>query len=300
MYNFKRVLVGLDFSLMDQQVLEYTKFICEKIKPSKIYFTHVHKDLAIPPEVIKEFPQFREPMDEKLEKDMRKRVDLYFKGAEQYDIDYEVIEGAASKELLHRVEVKNIDLLIMGRKNELPGNGVIPRQIARYSKSSVLLVPESPKQELKSILVPIDFSDYSKLAMEEAIMIASEKENQDIKVTALNIYDLPSFGGGISYSETKLEPLIRSNSVDAYNTFMNEIETKDVQITPSFQMNSRYAGAALINGIAHRMNADMIVVGAQGKTGLKRIFIGSFTEKLIEHNEDLPLLVVKHKIDREA
>jgi len=298
MYNFKRILVGLDLSLMDRELIEYTAFICNKIKPDKIYFSHIHRNLSVPPEVVKEFPEFREPIDETILAEIKKKVQTFFTGIEAYDVDYEVVEGAPSKELLHRVEVKNIDLLIMGRKSQLPGNGIIPRQIARYSQSSVLLVPETAKKQLSHILVPIDFSEYSKLAVEEAIMIASADVAKDIDVEALNIFDLPSFGGGVSYGNKKLEPLIRSNSVDAYNTFMKGIETKDITINPTFQVNTRYAGANLVNGFAHRKNADLIVVGAQGKTGLKRIFIGSFTEKLIDSNDDLPLLVVKKKIDR--
>ncbi len=296
MYKFNRILIGLDFSLMDRTLIEYASFICSKIQPTKIYFTHIHRNLSVPAEVVKDFPQFREPMDEKMIKEMKAKVKLHFENIGQYDVEYEVIEGAPSKELLHRLEVKNIDLLIMGRKNQLPGNGVIPKQIARHCQSSVLLVPEAANKKINHIWVPIDFSKYSKLAMEEAVMMA--QQNSDTHISTLHIYDLPNFGAGITYGANKLEPMVRSNAVESYNTFMNNIEINDVPTTPIFQLNINYAGAKIAYDMAYAKKADLIIVGAQGKTGFSRILIGSFTEKLIESNTDIPLLVVKQKIDR--
>ncbi len=297
MYDFRRIMVGLDFTLMDRAILEYLDMICDKIKPLKIYFTHIHRNLSVPDYIVKEFPQFREPLDEKMKKEMQEKVERFFPKVNKYDVEYEVIEGSPLKELLHRIEVKNIDLLFMGRKDQLPGNGVVPRQVARSCKSSVWFIPESGKQTLSNIVVPIDFSDYSKLAMEEALKIAATQDN--VNIYPLHLYDMPNFGAGVTYGKEKLEPMIRSNAVDTYNEFISTLNTDAYSIAPIFKLDPHYQGVKLVKEVVHQKNASLIIVGSQGKTGLKRWWLGSFTEKLIEANTDTPLLVIKSKIDRE-
>ena len=297
MYDFRRIMVGLDFSLMDRTIIEHLAFISDKINPLKIYFTHVHRNLTVPASVVKDFPQFREPLDDKLKKDMKKKVEMYFSNINKYDVEYEVIEGSPSKELLHRIEVKNIDLLVMGRKDELPGNGIVPRQIARSCKSSVWFVPEKVTKTISDVVIPIDYSDFSKMAMEEALKLAEEEPS--INLYPLHIYTLPQFGAGITYGKSKLEPLIRTDAVDEYNEFIKEMNTNDKSISPLFKLDSRYSGASFAYEVANQKKADLIIVGSQGKTGVKRWILGSFAEKMIETNKDIPLLVVKRKVDRE-
>ena len=297
MYDFRRIMVGLDLSLMDRAIIEQLAFISDKINPLKIYFTHIHRDLSVPASVVKDFPQFREPMDEKIKKEMKKKVESLFPGISKYDVEYEVIEGSPSKELLNRVEIKNIDLLIMGRKNELPGNGVIPRQVARSCKSSVWFVPEKTTNQFSNIAIPLDFSKHSKLAMEEALKLTENEPN--INLYPIHIYTMPQFGAGVSYGQIKLEPIIRENAVEEYNSFIADMNTDGMSISPIFKLDHRYIGANYAYEIAYQKQADLIIVGCQGKTGVNRWIMGSFSEKLIEANTDIPLLVVKRKIDRE-
>jgi molybdopterin/thiamine biosynthesis adenylyltransferase len=48
-----------------------------------------------------------------------------------------------------------------------------------------------------------------------------------------------------------------------------------------------------VNDIAKEHQADLIVMGSQGVSGMKEIFIGSNTEKVVRHSE-IPVLIIKH------
>jgi len=291
MQEYKRILVGLDNTLMDYNLIEYTAFVCEQFKAQKVYFTNVQKSLVVPDKIIEQYPQFREPLDEKLEREIKKNVKNHFPNLEQYDVEYEVIEGSPTKELLHRLEVKNIDLLIMGRKNQLPGKGVLPAQIARHCNSSLLLVTEAANRVWDKLFVPLDFSDYSKLAMKTCVAIG--KPNPNCQIVPFHLYDIPTLGPGLSYGSEKMAPLIQSNAVECYNDFMKEIDTSFIEFKPQFQLNNKRLGALSAHQQAENISANLIVIGAQGKTGLKRAVLGSFTEKLINSDATIPMLVVK-------
>lgn len=291
MQEYKRILVGLDNTLMDYNLIEYVAFICKKFQPSKIYFTNVQESLVVPDKIIEDHPQFREPLDEKLAKEIKKNVKNHFPDVEQYDVEYEVIEGSALKEILHRLEVKNIDLLVMGRKKQLPGKGILPAQIARHCNSSLLLVTEAANRVWDKIFVPVDFSEWSKLALQKSVEIAMKKQGS--QVIPFHLYDIPSLGTGISYGAAKMAPLIQSSAVECYNDFIKDMDTTFVEIKPSFQLNNKRLGAITAHQQAVNFEADLIVLGAQGKTGLKRAVLGSFTEKLINSDATIPILVVK-------
>ncbi len=292
-------MVGLDLSAMDAQLIAYTAFLCKTFKPNKIYFTHVHRDLSIPPKIKQEFPELRIPMDEKMAKEIETNLKNNFSNLENYDTEVEVIEGSPAKTLIHRVDTKNVDLLILGKKTKSEGSGIIPKQVVRRCTSSVLFVNENPTHSLNRIVVPTDFSIYSKQALLEAISVSKDNENANIFIH--HVYDIPTYGyGGSLYHNTKIEPLVRASTQEQYNEFIADVNFEKTHVAPIFNLNMNYAGAAYTYSIAKERDADLIITAAQGKSMIKRLLLGSYTEKLIDAVDDIPLLVVKEKIDREA
>ena len=76
------------------------------------------------------------------------------------------------------------------------------------------------------------------------------------------------------------------------------IEKHDVEhthIKPVFKYDSEGSPANLANETAHQENADVILIGARGRTAATAIFLGSVTEKLLTLDSDIPLLIVKDK-----
>lgn len=290
MNNFNRILVGLDFTPLDRDVIEYTEFLAKKFKPTKIYFINVQRNLAA---YSKWMQNGSAPMDEELKKDLADRVDQYFKTNSDFEISFEVVEGSPTKQLMHWCDVKSIDLLVLGQRSEHEKRAAVAlSQIARNAPCSVCMVPELSQKSMSKIVVPIDFSEYSKNAFTASIDILDK--TTEAVLLPFHLYDLPDFGSRVTLTKEKIEPLVKSGAIEDYNNFIQEIDLSQIDIHPQFQVNWNYLGAPYALDFAKKKDADLIVIGSQGKSALKRLFLGSFAEKLLLANTEIPLLLWKN------
>ena len=73
--NYKRWMVGLDFTPMDNKIIHRVSNLSKIIKPDIIHFVHVEKELNIPiyiPEEYKDIvPTATEQFEEKMDKIVR-------------------------------------------------------------------------------------------------------------------------------------------------------------------------------------------------------------------------------------
>lgn len=293
MNHLKRWMIALDFTLMDKTLINYAAFLSEYIKPGKIYFINIQRDMYVPESIRKNFPELRKPMDEKLQQEMKAEVERNFKNHELFDIEYVVIEGSPFEEMLSWSNIKNIDLLIVGRKSELKGTGIVSHRLARKVMCSVLFVPEKASLKLEKIFVPTDFSDNSLLAMQETIALTAH--DPEAIIYCQHIYHLPSGYYTTGKTEEEFSEIMKNHAVNKYNKLLEDIKAKDIKITPIFNLDTNLSPANLINQTAHMKEADIIVMGARGRTTTTAILLGSVTEKLIQLDSDIPLLVVKQK-----
>jgi nucleotide-binding universal stress UspA family protein len=286
----KRWMVGLDDSLIDKVVIEYTSFLANIVKPEKIYFVNVQKSLEIPENIKQKFPDLRKPLDEKLEEQMKENVQANFRNYDNYDIEFKVIEGNPFDELLHWSSIKNIHLFIAGRKKELKGSGILPYKLARKAPCSVLFIPEKPALRLHELFVPVDFSPSSENAFEVALNLANKDEASTLYVQ--HVYYLPQ-----GYRKTRLEEEVaaamKEEVTEQYNKLLSKLYTNGTHLSPIFIGDATGSTAEIICENAHKRNADLIVMGHKGKTGIATILMGSVTEKILRAEEGIPVLVVK-------
>nr|HAD50716.1 universal stress protein [Algoriphagus sp.] len=172
MYLIKKMIVCLDQTSLDKTLIQYAAFIAKVNQTKKIYFVNVIKNLSVPKEVLEEFPNLVESMINERQAAMETVVSENFPDQKGISLNYIVKEGSLSKKVLKLAEEKSADMIIVGRKIHLPGTGVVSLRLARRASCSLLIVPENSQPKVQKILVPSDFSDYSKDALEEAIMIA--------------------------------------------------------------------------------------------------------------------------------
>ena len=293
MKDFKRLMLGLDFSEMDKTLIEYLAFICDKYTPEKIYFFHASKKLSVEKELKEKYPELKTPRDEKLKEEMVELVKDHFPRVDEFDVDYKVIEGSPLKEALHWSEIKNIDLILLGRKHELNGSGILPQNISRKINCSLLFVPEEPKLKIENILVPCDFSENSNAALEQALRIT--EKNPDAKAYYHHIYSLPDGYYYAGKTEEEFAKIMHDNAVKKYNKSIEKLGHTGKPIHPIFTFDNGEDHSKLILKKATEKEADMIIMGAKGRTFATALLLGSVTEKLLRINDTIPVLVVKNK-----
>ncbi len=293
MLNYKRILVGLDFSLMDRSLINYVGFLASIIKPNKIYFVHA-QELPEVTSLVEELSlELALPKAEELVADMKEEVEQSFEGNEKFDIEYIILKGTPATEILAYASERNIDLLIVGKKKELRGKGIAAQQIVRRIPCSVLFVPEKPRKRLNELFVCNDFSNFSKLALGEAVLLA--QANPDATIYCEHVYHIPEKKYRPQKSKQEIKQTILDHNTRLYNECLAEVDTKDVHITPLFTPDNDWPIVKVIKDMAHRKRADLIIIGSKGQSTESTIFIGTTAEKMTREDLDTPLLVVKKR-----
>lgn len=293
MSNYKRILAGIDFTETDKAVIRYLSFLSGIVQPEKIYFVNIQRDLDVPEGIREKFPELNRPQDEKLKEEMTQLVQANFPGHKKFQIEYDVIEGPPLPEMLRWAHIKNADLAVVGRKPESKGSGLLAQQMARKGTCSVLFVPESAHAKLENIFVAVDFSDNAKQALEQAWKLASI--NSKAKLFCYHTYNLPLGYYKTGKTEVEFAEIMRANSAEKLHEFITELKIPKERVTSIFELEEKFSVGEMITKSAIQHKADMLLVGAKGRTDLTAIFLGSVAEKLIKLNDTIPLLVVKRK-----
>jgi nucleotide-binding universal stress UspA family protein len=260
----------------------------------KIYFTHIIKNLSLPAEVLEKFPDLMDRMLQEKKEEMIEEVGKYFPRETSVEISYVVKEGNLSKKVLKLAESKSIDLILIGKKELLPGTGVACQRMARRASCSLFIIPEQAKVKLSKLIVPSDFSDFSKNALEEAIQIA-KKNGEGSEIIFQNVFTIPSGYHFTGKSYEEFSEVLQKHAEATFKKFIRKIDTKGVPITPMYTKDDDDNPVHEIVEAAVFHQADGIIIGAKGKTASTALLIGSMAERLIQFNTRLPLLLVRPK-----
>ncbi|MFD2201430.1 universal stress protein [Shivajiella indica] len=294
MYQIKKLIVCLDQSSLDETLVKFASFIAKANQTKKIYFTNIIRNLNIPKEVLAEFPNLIENMVEERKAQMKEVVENNFTKHDDVEFSYVVKEGQLSKKVLKLAHEKSADMILVGRKVSLPGTGVISQRLARRASCSLLIIPENSNPKINRLLVPSDFSDYSKDAMEEAILIA-EKYGKKTEIVCQNVFTVPSGYHFTGKSYEEFTSIMQMHAEINFKKFIRKIDTKNIQITPVYTQDEDDDPVEDILAKAKEINADAIIIGAKGRTAATALFIGSMAERLIQLNDEFPLLVTRPK-----
>lgn len=146
------------------------------------------------------------------------------------------------------------------------------------------------------ILVPTDFSDASKLALEAAAMLAKEL---GARVTAVFVHDPGALRppAQIGYSPERREDIEQriEETVTAELEALREGPLEGVEQLDTVVLRDP-SPANAITTHAERIGADLIVIATHGRTGLKHLLIGSVAERVVRH-ATVPVLTLRSKAD---
>lgn len=294
MYQIKKLIVCLDQSALDATLVRFASFISKVNQTKKIYFTNVIRNLNIPKDVLEEFPHLIDNMVEERKAQMKEVVEMNFSNDENVEFSFVVKEGQLSKKILKLAHEKSADMILVGRKVTLPGTGVVSQRLARRASCSLLIIPEKAEPKMEKLLVPSDFSDYSKDAMEEAILIV-EKFGGNAEIVCQNVFTVPSGYHFTGKSYAEFTAIMLMHAEINFKKFIRKIDTKSIKIMPVYTQDEDDDPVEDILAKAKEIKADSIIIGAKGRTAATALFIGSMAERLIQLNDEFPLLVTRPK-----
>ena len=145
---------------------------------------------------------------------------------------------------------------------------------------------------IRNILVPVDFSPSSKLALDYASMLA---EKYSAKVRIFHAWEVPAF----------LRPDLTVWSGELSGTLADSVKLAAEQAMTEFVKAANVSGrkevttelvsgapAATVLSALEAGTYDLVVMGTHGRTGLSHLFLGSVAEKVVRHSKQ-PVLTVR-------
>jgi nucleotide-binding universal stress UspA family protein len=196
-------------------------------------------------------------------------------------------EGDPYERIVDLADAENFDLIVMGRRGhnrlEKALVGSVTARVIGYSRKDVLVVPKDASIGWKKILIATDGSKFSEAAAERAIGFAKAYGGE---LTIVSVVDVPAE----FYGEA---PEAWDNLVTQAKGFVDKTSQLAEASGVRAQAVVREAETwKAIVELAEKQQTDTIVMGSHGRTGLKRLLMGSVTEKVIG-NAPCPVLVVK-------
>ena len=146
---------------------------------------------------------------------------------------------------------------------------------------------------MKKILVPTDFSPLAENALKVAAKIA-KKHNGEIFL--LHLLDLPLDlidPKASSSSDLPESIFFMKLAHQRFTAAMNKDYLKDIKVHETVEFNEAFDG---IMKVGEKHNCDLIIMGSHGAEGLKEVFVGSNTEKVVRYSK-IPVLVIKSETE---
>ena len=142
--------------------------------------------------------------------------------------------------------------------------------------------------EVRRILVPVDFSEHTPGVLEWGIHLAQE---HDSSILLLHAYHLPVEFQQLegAYLPPDFWSSVKAGAESQLEALAEEIRTAGVTVETAAVEG--YAASAIVEQAGLR-EADLIVIGTHGLSGLKHLLLGSTAERVVQ-KAPCPVLTVK-------
>ena len=197
-------------------------------------------------------------------------------------------EGEPHERIVDLAEAEDCDLIVTGRKGssglERVFVGSVAARVIGHSQRDVLVIPAHSEFGWEKVLFATDGSKYGQAAAEKAIDFA-KAYGGELKV--VSVVDVPSALYGVA--PEAVEDMVRKAK-----GYVEAVKTRAASAglnAETFVLEGEDAYRK-ITDFAKEQAINTIVLGSHGRTGLKRLLMGSVAEKTIGYAH-CPVLVVK-------
>ncbi|MCG8309870.1 MAG: universal stress protein [Cytophagales bacterium] len=267
----KKILLPTDFSISSKGPMEMAIALAKNFD-SEITLLHV----------IPGVPKSKEVLDmlKKTVRDQFTAIRKKINSSGGKTAEPVIATGNYSDQIIRHAERQDVNLILMGSgKKENTGKfklSATTAKVIRKSNKPVWVIKREMPSGIKRICCPIDFSEPSRIALNNAIHLAREFRAE---LTVLNVI--------APLTDAPLPPNVRltfeqqsiaEKETFKFERFLSQFDFHDVKLCREIYQGKPYQ--EILKRIDVR-KSDLLVMGTSGRTGLGRILIGSVTEKVI-------------------
>ena len=142
----------------------------------------------------------------------------------------------------------------------------------------------------KHILVPVDGSSTAQLAVDKAIGLAKAFGSRVTAIFVIDPYPFTGVGTDFSYGQAEYLSAATAEGNASIKAARAAFDAAGVAVTCSVvESHAAWRGVIESAGV---IQADLIVMGSHGRSGLEKLVLGSVTQAVLSHTH-LPVLVVR-------
>jgi nucleotide-binding universal stress UspA family protein len=182
---------------------------------------------------------------------------------------------------LENKEVKGEKIVVINMSSSPPKVSTHPESIAWNSD-------ELPKK----ILVPLDGSDFSFRAANYAINLARLTAGEIICVHAIGGLPYIEYMAPSGLTVPRYIQEVKKQTEEWFSQVKSKAVKQGVKVTTADTIFNLPSVAESIINYAFEQKADLIVIGTRGRSGLKRLLLGSVASAVVSH-ASCPVLVVR-------
>lgn len=142
----------------------------------------------------------------------------------------------------------------------------------------------------KHILVPVDGSSTSHLAVEKAIGLAKAFGSRVSSIFVIDPYPFTGVGTDFAYGQAEYLSAATAEANAAIKDAKATFDAAGISVETSV-IEAHAAWRGVVQA-AESMQADLIVMGSHGRSGLEKLVLGSVTQAVLSHTR-LPVMVVR-------
>lgn len=136
----------------------------------------------------------------------------------------------------------------------------------------------TPSPRLRTIVVPVDFSERSRAALNYALTLA---RSFGASLVVLHVLDPILVSGRLESARLRqLKNSSRTEATEQLQALGRELAHTGVRTRLFLRQG---AAANIILTFAAAKKADLIIMSSQGRTGFDRMMIGSVAERVVRH-----------------
>jgi nucleotide-binding universal stress UspA family protein len=216
----------------------------------------------------------------KIEKDLRRKVEALSPKKDRV-ATVRVLPGTPFVEIIRQGREEAADLILVGAHGEDFIKdlllGTTAEKIVRKGDRSVLVVKQAGQRSYRRVLVPVDFSDNSRHALELALRLAPQAEFHALHVYS-GLEGMLRRAGITDSGIVRYQRQVAKEARQQMEVFMRSIDRRCKPIRREV-----WNGQARreITTIARRLRADLVAVGTAGRSGVPYILLGSVAEHVM-------------------
>jgi nucleotide-binding universal stress UspA family protein len=207
--------------------------------------------------------------------------------AEGGTIDVEIRQGLEYECIVEAADAEKCDLVVVGRRGirriERMLVGSVASRVIGHTERDVLVVPGGSNIGWDNVLLATDGSEYSRMATDHAIQFTRSYGGDLSVVSVVDVND------EIYALAPETVERLENHAREVIDEVGNKANTSEVK---TFTHLREGDADEKINELAAETKADVIFMGSHGRKAIKRLLMGSVTERVIGHTR-VPVFVVK-------